>query len=312
MKKTTYLAYMSAMLNALIVGLSFLFTKTAVEASSPIDTLAFRFTAAFLAVSILMALKVIKTNFDNFRHYLKVLPLTLFYPTFFFAFQAYGLQTISSSEAGILSATIPILTLILASLFIKEKTNLRQKLSIIVSVAGVIYIFIMKGSSISFADWKGIIFMMISCLAIASYTVMARKLTKQFEPMEITYFMLGVGFLVFNGAAITMHLANGTLSSFAKPMFDPNYIIAILFLGILASFVTSLLSNFAISKISASRMSVFGNMSTVISIAAGAIFLNEEIRAYHIIGSILIILGVLGTNYFGEKKEEGKPEKDVA
>ncbi|OCA87947.1 transporter [Bacillus sp. FJAT-27225] len=312
MKKATYLGYMSATLNALIVGLSFLFTKQAVEASSPLDTLAFRFTAAFLAVSFLMAIKVIKTDFGRFRQYLRVLPLTLLYPTSFFIFQAYGLETISSSEAGILSAIIPILTLILASIFLRERTNLLQKLSIVISVGGVIFIFVMKGSSISFADWKGIIYMMLSCLSIAGYTVMARKLTKEYDPIEITYFMLGVGFLIFNVIAIGLHLYNGTLSSFAKPMTNPGYIVAILFLGVLASFLTSLLSNFAISKIPASRMSVFGNMSTVISIVAGAVILNEDVYSYHIIGSILIIVGVLGTNYFGEKKEGDKPEKDAA
>ncbi|NLJ99166.1 MAG: hypothetical protein GX320_07885 [Tissierellia bacterium] len=44
-------------------------------------------------------------------------------------------------------------------------------------------------------------------------------------------------------------------------------------------------------------MSVFSNLGTVISIIAGAVFLKEEIFYYHIIGSILIIGGVIGANF---------------
>lgn len=50
-------------------------------------------------------------------------------------------------------------------------------------------------------------------------------------------------------------------------------------------------------------MSVFANLSTVVTIAAGALILDEKITIYDILGSILIILGVIGTNYFGGKKE---------
>lgn len=56
-------------------------------------------------------------------------------------------------------------------------------------------------------------------------------------------------------------------------------------------------------KIKASQMSVFANLSTVVTITAGALILNETITIYDILGSILIILGVIGTNYFGVKKE---------
>lgn len=51
-------------------------------------------------------------------------------------------------------------------------------------------------------------------------------------------------------------------------------------------------------------MSVFANLGTVISIVAGVVFLNESIYYYHIIGSVLIVGGVLGTNFLGMKRKE--------
>ena len=49
-------------------------------------------------------------------------------------------------------------------------------------------------------------------------------------------------------------------------------------------------------------MSVFVNLSTVISIEAGVVFLNESVFYYHIIGSFLIIIGVIGVNFLDEER----------
>jgi drug/metabolite transporter (DMT)-like permease len=58
------------------------------------------------------------------------------------------------------------------------------------------------------------------------------------------------------------------------------------------------MTNYILSKIEASKMSVFSNLGTVITIIAGAVFLKEKIYLYHIIGSILIVGGVLGADFF--------------
>jgi len=67
--------------------------------------------------------------------------------------------------------------------------------------------------------------------------------------------------------------------------------------------VTSYLSTYALSILPAFQMSVFGNLTTVITIGAGIIFLNESFYFYHIIGTVLIVLGVIGVNYFRGKEE---------
>jgi len=48
-------------------------------------------------------------------------------------------------------------------------------------------------------------------------------------------------------------------------------------------------------------MSVFSNFATLITILAGVIFLKEQFHLYHLVGAIIIIAGVIGTNYFGTK-----------
>jgi drug/metabolite transporter (DMT)-like permease len=233
----------------------------------------------------------------------KLIPLSLLFPTLFFAFQTFGLKYSQSTDAGILSAITPIITVMIAGYFLKEKTTLYQKIYIVLSVVGVFFIFVMKGSSLHFSDMIGMVLILLSCLSTACYTTMTRSLAKDYTPGEMSFFMMGTGFIIFNMAAIISHLNKGTIPDFLSPWSSMEFIGSILYLGIMASLITSMLANKILSKIKASQMSVFANLSTVVTIVAGALLLNEKITAYDIMGSILIILGVIGTNYFRDKKE---------
>ncbi|MFC3749343.1 DMT family transporter [Paenibacillus sp. GCM10012306] len=300
------LAYILAVLNAAIIGFSFLFTKVALGHAGPLDTLTFRFAASFLVMSIPVAFGWVKISYRG-KPIFKALLLATMYPLGFFTLQVFGLQHATSAEGGILYAFTPVVTMIIASIFLKETTTLLQKLCIFLSVFGVVFIFVMKGSSINLSNMTGIVLLFLTCVAFAGYSVMARSLTKHFSPAEISYLMMGIGFATFLIISVTEHISNGTMGQFFKPLSSDTFILSALYLGVIASLVTTLSSNYILSKIEASLMSVFANLSTIVSLAAGAIFLGEEITMYHLIGSALIIAGVIGTNRLGRKKAAAIP-----
>lgn len=299
-KKEKNTVYLAAIIYSIISGLSFLFGKIGLDFTDPIDLLAHRFTAAFIAILIPVLFKWVKIDLDKDK-IKKILPLAIFYPLLFFGFQTFGLKYTQSSEAGIYLAVGPVFTMILASYFLDEKTTTLQKLSILLSVTGVIYITFKKGASLEFQNMKGIILLLLSVLSFAIYSVMARRLTQAFSNIELSFVMIGISFIAFNVLAIASHLIQGDMGSFFQPLKESKFIISVLYLGVLSSFGTSLLSNHVLSRLESYKMSVFTNLATVISIIAGVIFLNEEIFYYHIIGSVLIIVGVLGANFLGEK-----------
>lgn len=297
-------AYLAAFLNALIVGFSFLFVKLALTVTDPLNILAHRFTISFLAAFITIKFGWTRLNI-TFKDLLPILPLSLFYPAMFFTFQAFGLQYISSSEAGIINAVIPIFTMIMASLFLKEYSSLMQKASLLLSVSGVIYIFVMKGINLKSANFAGTILILLSALSSAGYNVLARKFTKKYKVLDLTYMMSFIGFLSFNIISIADHIIQGTVNAYFKPFVSPIFLISILYLGILSSLITSFLSNYALSEIHASNMSVFGNLSTLITMIAGVIFLKEILNYFHIIGAVMIIAGIIGMNFMHKKTSAG-------
>lgn len=294
-------SYLAAILFSTIIGLSFLFTKITLGYADPLTNLAHRYSVAVIVLLILHKAKLIRIHLSK-KDIFSILPLSIFYPMLFFCFQAFALQHISTSEAGIIQALLPISTLMLASVFLKEKTNLFQKLFLIVSVTGVIYIFINRGLTLSQrASYIGFLFMVISVLSNSIYNVLGKYKGKQYEPINLTAVMITVGFLLFNFLSIGSHVINGSLTSYFTPLLHVNYLMAIFYLGFFASIVTVTLSIYAMVHLGASTVSVFSNLSTVLTILSGAVILHEPIYPYHIIGSFLIIAGIIGMNLLREK-----------
>ncbi|MCQ6562207.1 DMT family transporter [Paenibacillus mendelii] len=292
--KGVRLAYSLAVVNAVVIGISFLFIKMSLDYASPIDTLTFRFAAAFAILSIMAASGLVKLNYRGKPLY-KLLMLSSMYPLGFFTLQTYGLQYATSAEGGIINALAPLATMILATVFLKEATSQLQKLSIAVSVFGVVFIFVMKGNGIGISNMKGVLLLLLACSAFAGYSVLARAVSKYFSPGEISYFMVGIGFAASLIFSLTSHVSDGTLSSLTAPFASMAFVMLILYLGAV-QVATALMGNYILSRIEASRMSVFINLSTVVSIVAGAWVLSEPVTWYHVVGLALIIAGVIGTN----------------
>ncbi|WP_091018708.1 MULTISPECIES: DMT family transporter [Paenibacillus] len=293
-------AYIAAILYAAIIGLSFLFVKMTVTVAHPIDVLAHRFALSLIVVSIPVIFGWIKIRL-SLRDLWRIIPLGLLSPVLFFAFQAFGLVSSNSSEAGIIQAMAPVFTLVLASVFLKERTSTMQKLFLLLSVAGVVFIFIMQGSGMSIGNLKGIALLLLSTVCFAGYGVLARPLTQKYKPMELTWVTLMVGCIVFNAASLIRHASSGSMMDYINPLGDTSYLGALAYLAILSTMISTLLASYALTHLEASQMSVFSNLSTLISIVGGAWILHEPVSGYHFIGALLIITGVLGTNMSGRK-----------
>ena len=269
--------------------------------ASPLINLAHRYTIAALALIVLHQTKLINVSLSR-KAILSILPMSLFYPLLFFIFQSFALQYISSSEAGILQALVPIFTLLLASVFLKEKTSLLQKFFLILSVAGVVFIFLSKGANFSTKTASlGFLLMLGSVLANAINNILSKIKGGRYRAMDMTSVVIFVGFVTFNTLGLTSYYLEGDILAYFAPLGQVSYLLSILYLGILASIVTGSLSIYAIVRLGASTVSVFGNLGTVLTILAGALILREPIYSYHVIGATLIIAGILGMNLMRRK-----------
>lgn len=300
MNKDKLIGYLSALGYALIIGFSFLFSKEAMK-YGVINQLAYRSIIAFIPLGIAAIFMRNKLNYNKSKLG-KLMGLGIFYPLLFFGIQTYGLSITSSLEAGLAQAMAPVITLILASVLLNERTNILQKLSLAVSIGGIVFIIYRKLKLNPNPDITGLAILFLATVAFSIYSVAVRKIRNENTNFEIMLVIIAQSAFIFTALAIYESISStGGLSEFLKPLSDMEYIKDILYLGLLSSLLSGLLLNTALIRIEASKVVIFGNLATVIQIFSAGLILGEDIFFSHKVGSVCIILGVIGINVLGTK-----------
>ncbi len=303
-------AYLSGLVMALIFGLTFLFAKEGLRYLSPMVLLAYRFGIAAVTLTLLLLLKVVKVDYHG-KPIKGVIALSVFYPVISFVFETIGIKYVSVSQAGIMVSLMPIFVMILGMAILKENPTGIQKLFIAASITGVIVtVAFAKGSGES-GNFIGILLLLAAVFAGSINNVLSRKYSKYFTATEITFVMLWIGAVFFSLVSMAQGIINHDLyNRLIAPMYEVSSVTAVLYLGLLASVIAFFAMNYMLSKLPVVNASVFTNLATVISILAGVVIMHETLHWYQIAGGVLIISGVIGTNYFSGERT-GTAKKDL-
>lgn len=291
--------YSVSLLFTAFVGFSFLFAKLGVGAVSPLALITYRFNVAVVAILIALAFRWVKIDLKG-KSIKKVLMVAMFYGGFI-GLQAIGLKYATSIEGGIIFAIIPIITMLIAALLLKEKTTNKQKAFVSLSVLGVILMFIMSAGGISRMSFVGLLILFLSSISLALSNVFTRRIRSFFTPTEISFVIVTACCILFNGVTILNGIQNGTLDQYFEPLGNINFLISILYLGITCTFLTSLMISYMLAHMEAVKATLFGNLSTAISMLAGVLVIGEPLQLYHVICTLLIITGVVGTSLAGRR-----------
>ncbi|GAB6154095.1 DMT family transporter [Desulfosporosinus burensis] len=283
---------------SVIWGFSFLFTKETLDHTFPLQLLGFRFAAAALVLTILKATGLIRINLKG-KPISSLLLLALFQPGLYFIGETWGVKWTSASEAGMVIALVPVAIATMAAIFLKEKLNAKQVLSIGASVVGVMIIVSVQGG-LQFGEhlW-GILALLVAVLAAGAYSILSRHSSRSFNSLEITFVMMWTGTVIFNVLGIGQSVIQGELMSYLKPLQLTGVLWAIFYLSAISSVLAFFLSNYMFSALPVSQTAPIFNLITVVAVFSGVFFRGEQFGWIHAIGISLIILGVWGTNVFG-------------
>ncbi|WP_329905384.1 DMT family transporter [Porphyromonas pogonae] len=282
---------LAALLGTSIIGLSYIFVKIGLRYSSPIDLLADRLLLAFAAIYILQRTRMVKIRAVNYHQKISLFGLSLLYPAGFFAFQILGIRIVPASEAAIIYALLPVVTLMASSIILKERTIFVQKLGSVLSVLGVIYITVQSVHSVSMNYW-GYIFILISLVTIVAYFIVLKHIISDIPPITVTFYILLYSTLLINVINVGIYGLEHNFRDYFVRFHFPQYIYILIYLGILSTLVTSFLTNYSLKVLPASIVGVFNNLSPVIGLFAGVLLLSETLHIYYIYGGILVLAGL--------------------
>jgi drug/metabolite transporter (DMT)-like permease len=265
--------------------------------ASPFEALAWRYNFALLPGLTGLLSGAIKLSHDPGE--LRGLAANAILYTAFLSLQAVGMVYATSVESGIIFAVIPIFTKILASVLLGERASRRQNLFMCLSVAALIALIACGASAITM-NLGGAAILVVSGLCMSLSNVYVRFVRKRMGTAgELAVVVAIAGFLVCNGAAVFQAFQNGDPMSYFSPARDLRFLAASAYLGVLSTFFTSFLMGYMMKTMAAMKASIFGNLSSAISIAAGSLLLGEALYWYHIVFTALIVAGVIGVNAGG-------------
>ena len=306
-KKTHTLSLLAALTSAVIFGMSFMFSKLALEVAAPTVLLAFRFTVAVAAMSLVILVNALVGKLRGrplFAFSLRGKPvyklvlLGIVQPVAYFIFENYGILYTSSAVAGTIIAAVPVCCILMDVLVLHERVTLKQVLCALGAIGGVALISVGGAMMVSAL---GMLFLVLTMLSDTLYYGISHNAAKRFTPFEMTYVMFIVGMVVF--IPVGLIYAGGLHSPLITgPMHDGGFWVAVLYLGLLSSVLAYGLLHFANRPLSVSETSLFSNVTTVVSVLAGVVLLKEPFSVWQMLGVAVILVCVFVANVSGGKE----------
>lgn len=289
-QKTMQWAMAGALFANVIFGFSFLFTKMALQAATPVLLLAYRFTFAFVLMSIIAICKPGLLNLKG-KPFKNVILMGVCQPLLYFVCENYGMLYSSTTFAAVMIALAPIGAMGLGALFLKEHSSWRQAICCVISVGGVIWLAL-KNQSEGHVTVLGIILLAGAVLSAAGFNVLSRKSAADFTAFERTYIMFLMAMVVFDVWAMLECAVQG--KSLIAPLYDTGFLTAVLYLGGASSVGAFLMYNAATTYLPVARAASFSSVITVVTLFAGVVFLKESFDLVSLLASAIIILGIWG------------------
>ena len=238
-----------------------------------------------LVLLVYLIQKRIKFEFKQLKYFLVMSIIGIVVP---FLFIAHGQKNIDSALAGILMATMPISTLILAHFYLSDESMTRKKL------IGFILAFL------------GIVIL-----------ILPDKIDFQTKYLDNLYSQLMVifGAILYSAAAVygklykntdALNASTGTIFFSAIIMFiylyffitiDEKFVMAfssipIILLGVFCTAIATILYFQILQTSGASFLSIMNYLIPAWAIIFGVIFFNEKILWNYFLGLFIIILGI--------------------
>lgn len=279
---------------ALLWGSGFLWIKLALDhGMSPLQITVAR---CALGAAVLLALAVAARQRlpRDRRTWAHLLVAAFFCNALPFALFGIGEQTVDSGTAGVLNATTPLWALLLGLLLGTDRPLSPTR------VAGLLLGF--TGVLLIFAPWQRAGLMTGGALALlgaaVSYAVafayMGRHLTGRDAPLAVSAAQL----LTATGWAAAGWATTGWAAD-ARPAgaagaagADPTALLAVAVLGIFGTGITFYLNYRLIADEGATSAATVGYLLPVVSIALGALFLDERVGTRVIAGMVVVLAGV--------------------
>ena len=216
-------------------------------------------------------------------------------PCLYFTFEARALELTTASQAGMISAMLPLLVAVGARLVLGEVLRMRAAAGFMVAIAGACGLSLAGQPSAAAPNpLLGNFLEFMAMVCATGYIISLKWLTARYSPFLLTAVQAFVGALFFFPFLF--------LPSTELPVtFDAVPALAVFYLGAVVTLGAYGLYNYGVSRIAVSRTSVFFNLVPVITVILGVVILDERFTLWQYLASGLVFAGI----YLSQREDRG-------
>jgi len=274
----------------LIWGSTWLAIRASLESLTPFISGGSRFLLASLFILILMKVRGVSLQKDkeSIRLYLLMGFLSFVIP---FGLVYWAEQFVPSGLASVLFGVYPFFVAIFS--YFRMPDEAIGKLKIIGMTLGFIGIVAIFSDSFTtdFSNlFLGMIAVALSGIMQAWIAVTLKKSGKHLNPLSMNFipmFIAGIVGLIFG--LLTENL------SYIK--INQTAIVSVLYLAFFGSLVTFTVFYWLMKKINVIMLSFTAFITPIIALILGWIIYNEVLTTQHLVGSVLVLIGLLTANF---------------
>ncbi|MGM0830198.1 MAG: DMT family transporter [Bacillota bacterium] len=293
--------YYLLLLTSLLWGGNFIVGKTLVEHASPGTLTILRWAIAVVCLFPIVWWKE-KKLVPPIQSILPLFFMGLTGVALFQALQFMALEKTSATNVGLISTLNMFSIAGISFIFLKEKMNAFQLLTMFISLFGVLLV-LSKGNvemvySLQFNE--GDLYMLAAVVMWGIYSVCSKWAMKTVTPMMS---------ILYSGIFGLLILLPFNLSTFRVTNVDASFVQSILYTGVISTVVCMVLWNIGVNNLGPSTSGLFLNFNPVFTALLAFAFLGEKMNVLQAVGSIIVIAGCVLFSLFKSKpsiiKEKG-------
>lgn len=211
---------------------------------------------------------------------------------------ALGLEHTTATNASLILALLPLSTVVLSILFLKDHITGLRAVGITLGLIGVIFI-VLRGSGDLSSHLAGDLWVFGAMMTQAISFIFIKKATDTMDAKQVTSLMFLCGPLGIFTISLFLHPYG--LRDFTTA---PGWIwVIFLASSVIATGMGHMLYNTSIHRLGPGQSAIFINLTPFFSLVGSVLFLGEQILASQIAGFFLIYAGViLGSGAVEERK----------
>ncbi|MBU0558591.1 MAG: EamA family transporter [Bacteroidetes bacterium] len=285
----------------LLWGSTWLAIRVGLDSLTPIFSAGVRFSLASLFIYSMMRIKGIGIQKDPVAVKLYII-MGIFSFVIPFGLVYWAEQFIQSGLASILFGVFPFAVIIFSRIAIPEdKVGSYKILGVGLGFGGIILIF-SEGLSIDFSnDFWGMIAIVISAVMQAVIAVMMKKYGRQLNPLSMNLAPVMI-------AGAIMVPAGLLFEDTSRLVFDSKAIFSVTYLAFFGTLLTFTTYYWLMRRMNVVILSLSSFITPIVAVILGYLILDEYLTQRHLIGSALVLIGILLANvrglinYFIKKK----------